>query len=104
MNKYLASIKSVDNSIARLKELKRKGDYKAAGLSLTVRVGLNGEEVELGMVQNELDFSLGFTTDLEAVLDTFIKGLEASRKFWVRYANEDFQELKKFFEKEPPHA
>lgn len=90
MNDQLARIRELDEKIKKLDKILDRGEYKAAGLDIEIRVGAN-------RLTTDLEVELGITADLESILKSIHRGMLDARAWRVSQASQEYKELHEYF-------
>lgn len=96
MNDNVARIKTIDSQLKSLDQIISSGEYMAAGLSVSLAVGVPGDDTRF--------LDIGLCDNLDAILGAIKTGLLQARKQRLNFARSDLRDLQAFFDNEGASA
>ena len=93
MNDHISRIKAIDGQLKALDRISTQGEYRAAGLSINLTVGVPNED-------DQPSLNIGLCSNLDQILDALKTGLQQARNERTLMAKSDLKELQAFFDKE----
>mgnify|MGYP000594359117 CR=1 FL=1 len=93
MDKSTDLIKAIDGQLKALDRISTQGEYHAAGLSITLTVGVPNEG-------DQPSLNIGLCSNLDQILDALKTGLQQARSERTLMAKSELKELQAFFDKE----
>ena len=93
MNDKVEIIKRIRTQLKTLNEIKKKGEYLAAGLTVDINVG----EPSYDQACSVGNLSIGIFSGIESeLIDLLIKGLELSLSQWIKCLEKEVEEQTNF--------
>lgn len=88
MNNSVQQLKKAEERLNRLRQIRDSGAYVGAGLTLTIGIGRDPEDV--------ITLEMGISTNEKLLLDRLIEHQQDVCQYWSDNVRRDFEELQQF--------